>query len=137
MSSPVGLRPRVAEPYSPMVNRPRMRRRKDLAGGAECRAAARRCGLTSMTLADIATREMTPEPTGSLAPAASATRPEPEAAAAPPAGWVHALACLTRAWHPKGTDWLLRKIYPPGHRRAVRTVLEYDDGLLIHIDTAS
>jgi len=90
-----------------------------------------------MTLADIATREMTPEPTGSLAPAASATRPEPEAAAAPPAGWVHALACLTRAWHPKGTDWLLRKIYPPGHRRAVRTVLEYDDGLLIHIDTAS
>jgi FkbM family methyltransferase len=76
---------------------------------------------------------MTSEPTGSLAPAAARS----DDAGAAPGPRIHALARATRAFHPKGTDWLLRKIYPPGDRRTVRTVLDYDDGLVIHIDTSS
>jgi FkbM family methyltransferase len=59
------------------------------------------------------------------------------AAQAKPPEWVHWLARLTRRCHPKGTDWLLRKIYPPGSDRPVRSIVDYDDGLLIHVDTRS
>jgi FkbM family methyltransferase len=50
---------------------------------------------------------------------------------------VHALAWLTRRCHPKGTDRLLRMIHPPGNDWPIRTVVEYDDGLLMNIDTHS
>ena len=50
---------------------------------------------------------------------------------------IHALARATRRFHPKGTDWLLRKLHPPGNDRPIRSVVDYDDGLLIHADTAS
>lgn len=59
------------------------------------------------------------------------------AAQAKPPEWVHWLARLTRRCHPKGTDWLLRKIYPPGSARPVRSIVDYDDGLLFHVDTRS
>ncbi|MGQ0663062.1 MAG: FkbM family methyltransferase [Pseudomonadota bacterium] len=54
-----------------------------------------------------------------------------------PPGLVHALARLTRRFHPKGTDRLLRAIHPPGNARPIRTVVDYDDGLLLNIDTQS
>lgn len=50
---------------------------------------------------------------------------------------IHALAWATRRFHPKGTDWLLRKVHPPGNERPIRSVVDYDDGLLINVDTAS
>jgi FkbM family methyltransferase len=51
--------------------------------------------------------------------------------------WVHCIAAITRRWHPKGTDFLLRKIYPPGNDRPVRSIVDYDDGMLMHVDTRS
>jgi FkbM family methyltransferase len=51
--------------------------------------------------------------------------------------WVPALAGLTRRWHPKGTDRLVRALHPPGTERPVRTIIDYDQGLRIHIDTHS
>ncbi len=48
-----------------------------------------------------------------------------------------ALAWLTRRVHPRGTDRLLRLIHPPGNDRPVRTIIDYDDGLRLHIDTRS
>ncbi|MBI1245752.1 MAG: FkbM family methyltransferase [Alphaproteobacteria bacterium] len=51
--------------------------------------------------------------------------------------WVPALGWVTRRFHPKGTDRLVRALHPPGNARPVRTVLDYDDGLLINIDTHS
>ena len=53
------------------------------------------------------------------------------------AGWVPALSWLTRRFHPKGTDRLVRLLHPPGNARPVRTVLDYDDGMVINIDTHS
>jgi FkbM family methyltransferase len=50
---------------------------------------------------------------------------------------IHALAWATRRFHPKGTDWLLRKVHPPGNEQPIRSVVDYDDGLLINVDTAS
>jgi FkbM family methyltransferase len=50
---------------------------------------------------------------------------------------IHALAWATRRFHPKGTDWLLRKIHPPGTDKPIRSVVDYDDGLLMNVDTAS
>lgn len=50
---------------------------------------------------------------------------------------IHALAWLTRRFHPKGTDWLLRKLHPPGNDRPVRSIVDYDDGLAMHVDTGS
>jgi FkbM family methyltransferase len=58
----------------------------------------------------------------------------------PPAdhpSWVPVLAWLTRNFHPKGTDRLVRALHPPGNARPVRTVLDYDDGMVINIDTHS
>jgi len=51
--------------------------------------------------------------------------------------WVPALAWLTRNFHPKGTDRLVRALHPPGNKRPVRTVLDYDDGMVINVDTHS
>jgi len=53
------------------------------------------------------------------------------------AAWVPAFAWLTRRFHPKGTDRLMRLLHPPGNARPVRTVLDYDEGMVINIDTHS
>ena len=53
------------------------------------------------------------------------------------AAWVPALSWLTRRFHPKGTDRLVRLLHPPGNARPVRTVLDYDEGMVINIDTHS
>lgn len=53
------------------------------------------------------------------------------------APWVPALAGMTRLWHPRGTDRLVRALHPPGTDRPVRTIIDYDRGLKIHIDTHS
>lgn len=50
---------------------------------------------------------------------------------------LHAFARLTRLFHPPGTDRLVRMIHPPGNTRPIRTLADYDDGLAIHVDTAS
>lgn len=54
-----------------------------------------------------------------------------------PHWFVQALARATRRCHPKGTDRVLRALHPPGNADPIRTVLDYDDGLLINIDTHS
>ncbi len=51
--------------------------------------------------------------------------------------WVPLLAWATRRFHPKGTDRLVRALHPPGNARPVRTVLDYDQGMVINIDTHS
>lgn len=48
-----------------------------------------------------------------------------------------ALAWLTRRVQPKGTDWLLRRLHPPGNSEPIRTVVDYDRGLLMNVDTQS
>ncbi len=58
--------------------------------------------------------------------------PPPTAAA-----WIPAFAWLTRHFHPKGTDRVVRALHPPGNARPVRTVLDYDEGMVINIDTHS
>ena len=68
-------------------------------------------------------------------PSLSATVP-PLADPSPPA-WVPLLAWATRRFHPKGTDRLVRALHPPGNARPVRTVLDYDQGMVINIDTHS
>ena len=55
----------------------------------------------------------------------------------PPPAWLHAFAWATRQFHPKGIDRLVRMIHPPGNANPVRTVVDYDDGLVLNIDTAS
>ncbi len=50
---------------------------------------------------------------------------------------LHALARLTRQFHPPGTDRLIRLVHPPANARPIRTVVDYDDGLALHVDTAS
>lgn len=50
---------------------------------------------------------------------------------------IHALAWVTRRFHPKGADWLLRRVHPPGNEHSIRSIVNYDDGLLINVDTAS
>ncbi len=51
--------------------------------------------------------------------------------------WVPLLAWCTRRFHPKGTDRVVRALHPPGNARPVRTVLDYDEGMVINIDTHS
>ncbi len=51
--------------------------------------------------------------------------------------WVPLLAWCTRRFHPKGTDRVVRALHPPGNARPVRTVLDYDQGMVINIDTHS
>jgi len=65
------------------------------------------------------------------------TRRENDPLAGQNPAWVPVLGWLTRHFHPKGTDRLVRALHPPGNSRPVRTVLDYDDGLLINIDTHS
>jgi len=56
----------------------------------------------------------------------------------PPAPeWVHWLAWATRRFQPKGIDRIVRMLYPPGNDRPIRSVVDYDDGLLFHCDTRS
>ena len=56
----------------------------------------------------------------------------------PPAPeWVHWLAWATRRFQPKGIDRIVRMLYPPGNDRPIRSVVDYDDGLLFHCDTQS
>ena len=56
----------------------------------------------------------------------------------PPAPeWVHWLARATRRFQPKGIDRIVRMLYPPGNDRPIRSVVDYDDGLLFHCDTQS
>jgi FkbM family methyltransferase len=56
----------------------------------------------------------------------------------PPAPeWVHWLAWATRRFQPKGIDRLVRMLYPPGNDRPIRSVVDYDEGLLFHCDTQS
>lgn len=49
------------------------------------------------------------------------------------------LAGLAQKYHPKGIDRLLRAVYSPDRRQhdRIEIVLEYDDDLLMHIDTGS
>lgn len=54
-----------------------------------------------------------------------------------PPDLVQALAWVTRRFHPRGTDWLLRKIHPPGNERPIRSIVDYDRGLAINVDTRS
>ncbi len=84
----------------------------------------------------------TPPPSG-LAPAAAGPPAagldavKPDRALPLPTSWVHALAWVTRRCHPKGTDRLVRLIHPPGSDRPIRTLVDYDDGMVLHIDTRS
>jgi len=55
----------------------------------------------------------------------------------PPPEWVHWLAWATRRFQPKGIDRIVRMLYPPGNDRPIRSVVDYDDGLLFHCDTQS
>jgi FkbM family methyltransferase len=50
---------------------------------------------------------------------------------------VHWLAWATRRFQPKGIDRIVRMLYPPGNDRPIRSVVDYDDGLLFHCDTQS
>jgi FkbM family methyltransferase len=50
---------------------------------------------------------------------------------------VHWLARATRRFQPKGIDRIVRMLYPPGNDRPIRSVVDYDDGLLFHCDTQS
>jgi FkbM family methyltransferase len=51
--------------------------------------------------------------------------------------WVHLMARITRRFHPKGTDRIVRMLYPPGNTRPIRSIVDYDEGLLFHCDTQS
>jgi len=76
-------------------------------------------------------REIMPE--SSPAPVTGSPAP-----AAPPApGWIHGLAWVTRRFQPKGIDRVVRLLYPPGSARGIDTIVDYDDGLLMHVDTRS
>ncbi len=70
------------------------------------------------------------------APPESKLRPSLPAPKLPHA-FVRALAWATRRFHPRGTDRLLRLIHPPGNSDPIRTIIDYDDGLRLHIDTQS
>jgi len=76
----------------------------------------------------------TPANETSLLPDSAPLRFEPPPTA--PA-WIPAFAWLTRRFHPKGTDRVVRMLHPPGNDRPMRTVLDYDEGMVINIDTHS
>ena len=50
---------------------------------------------------------------------------------------MHWLARATRRFQPKGIDRIVRILDPPGNDRPIRSVVDYDDGLLFHCDTQS
>ncbi len=60
---------------------------------------------------------------------------EPISGASRPA--LAAFAWLTRRFHPRGTDRLVRLFHPPGNARPVRTIVPYDRGLRLYVDTQS
>ena len=47
------------------------------------------------------------------------------------------LAWLTRKFHPRGTERLLRLVYHPDKVRCFNAIIPYDGDLRIHINTAS
>jgi FkbM family methyltransferase len=80
-----------------------------------------------------APRELMPESTAAPVPPPPAAPQD-----VPPApGWLHGLARVTRRFQPKGIDRVVRMLYPPGSVRGLQTIVDYDDGLLMHIDTRS
>jgi FkbM family methyltransferase len=94
--------------------------------------------MTVKTAARLAApREFMPESPAVPAPPSAASQPGPQPAPPAAPSWLHGLAWLTRRFQPKGIDRLVRLIYPPGSTRAIETVVDYDDGLLMHIDTRS
>jgi FkbM family methyltransferase len=50
---------------------------------------------------------------------------------------VQALAWATRRFHPKGTDRVVRLVHPPGNQRPIQSIIDYDHGLRLHVDTQS
>jgi len=72
---------------------------------------------------------------GSLDPASRGSMSDQPSPPAPE--WVHWLARATRRFQPKGIDRIVRMLYPPGNERPIRSVVDYDDGLLFHCDTQS
>jgi FkbM family methyltransferase len=72
---------------------------------------------------------------GSLDPASRGSMSDQPSPPAPE--WVHWLARATRRFQPKGIDRIVRMLYPPGNDRPIRSVVDYDDGLLFHCDTQS
>jgi FkbM family methyltransferase len=72
---------------------------------------------------------------GSLDPASRGSMSDQPSPPAPE--WVHWLAWATRRFQPKGIDRLVRMLYPPGNDRPIRSVVDYDEGLLFHCDTQS
>jgi FkbM family methyltransferase len=72
---------------------------------------------------------------GSLDPASRGSMSDQPSPPAP--AWVHWLAWATRRFQPKGIDRIVRMLYPPGNDRPIRSVVDYDDGLLFHCDTQS
>lgn len=72
---------------------------------------------------------------GSLDPATRGSMSDQPSPPAPE--WVHWLARATRRFQPKGIDRIVRMLYPPGNDRPIRSVVDYDDGLLFHCDTQS
>jgi FkbM family methyltransferase len=72
---------------------------------------------------------------GSLDPASRGSMSDQPSPPAPE--WVHWLAWATRRFQPKGIDRIVRMLYPPGNDRPIRSVVDYDDGLLFHCDTQS
>lgn len=77
-----------------------------------------------------------PSPMSETQALAEPAKPPPEQTPRHPS-WVPALAWFTRRFHPKGTDKLVRALHPPGNARPVKAVIDYDDGMLINIDTHS
>jgi FkbM family methyltransferase len=72
---------------------------------------------------------------GPFAPAARGAMTDLPTRLAPE--WVHWLARATRRFQPKGIDRLVRALYPPGNDRPIKSIVDYDDGLLFHCDTKS
>ncbi|MBM3477848.1 MAG: FkbM family methyltransferase [Alphaproteobacteria bacterium] len=72
---------------------------------------------------------------GSLDPASRGSMSDQPSPPAPE--WVHWLAWATRRFQPRGIDRVVRMLYPPGNDRPIRSVVDYDEGLLFHCDTQS
>jgi FkbM family methyltransferase len=63
--------------------------------------------------------------------------PHRDPLSAAPRPFLAAFAWATRHFHPRGTDRLVRLLHPPGNSTPVQTIIDYDQGLRLHIDTQS
>ncbi|MFM8989691.1 MAG: FkbM family methyltransferase, partial [Alphaproteobacteria bacterium] len=72
---------------------------------------------------------------GSLDPASRGSMSDQPSPPAP--DWVPWRAWATRRFQPRGIDRIVRMLYPPGNDRPIRSVVDYDEGLLFHCDTQS